>query len=122
MSHRSRPAASVALVLALAVPPPLRASAPLPSDEATIVHALNRLGYGPRPGDVEKVRAMGLSRWIEQQLEPSRLSEPVLPSKLKALPTASLSTHDLMKGYEIPPEARREIQKRRAEMSGEPSE
>jgi uncharacterized protein (DUF1800 family) len=122
MSHRSRPAASVALVLALAVPPPLRASAPLPSDEATIVHALNRLGYGPRPGDVEKVRAMGLSRWIEQQLEPSRISEPVLAGKLKALPTASLSTHDLMKGYEIPPEAQREIQKRRAEMGGEPSE
>ena len=122
MSHVGRPAASIALVLALAVPPPLRAAAALPNDEATIVHALNRLGYGPRPGDVEKVKAMGLSRWIEQQLEPSRISEPVVASKLKPLTTASLSTHDLMKGYDIPPEARREIQKERAKMGEDASE
>src|SRR5215468_1780818 len=122
MSHGSRPAASVALVLALAVPPPLRAAAPLPNDDATIIHALNRLGYGPRPGDVERVRAMGLSKWIEQQLEPSRIPEPVVAGKLKPLSTASLSTHDLMKGYDIPPEAKREIQRRRAEMGDGASE
>src|SRR5260370_30113850 len=38
----------------------------LSADEA-ILHALNRLAYGPRPGDVERVRQMGLARWIEQQ-------------------------------------------------------
>ncbi|HEX9203173.1 MAG TPA: DUF1800 family protein, partial [Vicinamibacteria bacterium] len=42
-------------------------------DEATIVHVLNRLAYGPRPGDVERVQRIGLMRWIEQQLEPERL-------------------------------------------------
>jgi len=122
MMNVGRPAASVALILALAVPPPLRAASSLPNDEATIVHALNRLGYGPRPGDVEKVRVLGLSKWIEQQLEPARIPDPVVAGKLKALETASLSTSDLMKGYDVPPEAKREIQKRRAEMGENPSE
>src|SRR5689334_21300256 len=41
----------------------------LTEDEA-IVHALNRLGYGPRPGDVEAVRQMGVAKWIDRQLHP----------------------------------------------------
>ena len=39
-----------------------------PADDAAIVHALNRLTYGPRPGDVERVKAIGLEKWIEGQL------------------------------------------------------
>ena len=41
----------------------------LTEDEA-ILHAMNRLAYGPRPGDVEYVRQIGLEKWIEQQLHP----------------------------------------------------
>ena len=33
-----------------------------------IIHALNRLTFGPRPGDIEQVRRIGLNKWIEQQL------------------------------------------------------
>src|SRR5713226_8919215 len=40
------------------------------SEDEAILHALNRLGYGPRPGDIERVRRIGLERWIEQQLHP----------------------------------------------------
>jgi len=39
-----------------------------PADDAAIVHALNRLTYGPRPGDVERVKSIGLEKWIEAQL------------------------------------------------------
>jgi len=42
-------------------------------DEA-ILHALNRLAYGPRPGDVERVKQMGLAKWIDQQLNPNSLT------------------------------------------------
>ena len=42
----------------------------LTADQA-ILHALNRLGFGPRPGDLERVRQMGLDPYIEQQLNPS---------------------------------------------------
>src|SRR5258708_20165624 len=46
----------------------------LSSDEA-ILHALNRLAYGPRPGDIERVRQMGLAKWIEQQLNPNSIDD-----------------------------------------------
>ena len=41
-------------------------------DEA-VLHALNRLAYGPRPGDVERLKQMGLAKWIDQQLSPLSL-------------------------------------------------
>jgi uncharacterized protein (DUF1800 family) len=44
-------------------------------DEATITHVLNRVTFGPRPGDVDKVRAIGLAAWIEQQLHPERITD-----------------------------------------------
>jgi uncharacterized protein (DUF1800 family) len=85
-------------------------------DDATIVHVLNRLAYGPRPGDVDRVRQVGLLRWIEQQLEPERLPDPALGPRLAGLGTVGLSSHELLKGYEIPPAARRELAQRRGEM------
>src|SRR6266850_2151323 len=46
----------------------------LSPDEA-ILHALNRLAYGPRPGDVERIRQMGLAKWIEEQQAEKRLAD-----------------------------------------------
>ena len=51
----------------------------LTEDEA-ILHALNRLAYGPRPGDVERVRQMGLEKWIDQQLHPESIDDAALES------------------------------------------
>jgi uncharacterized protein (DUF1800 family) len=42
------------------------------------VHVLNRLAFGPRPGDVDRVKAMGVDRWIEQQLHPERVDDAAL--------------------------------------------
>ena len=39
----------------------------------TIVHVLNRIAFGPRPGDVERVQALGLQRYIDEQLHPERI-------------------------------------------------
>ena len=92
---------------------------PSPSDEdARIVHALNRLGYGPRPGDVDTVRAMGLERWIDRQLHPERIDDGALRARLASYRTLDLSAGELMEGYEVPREVKREIQKKRAEMDG----
>ena len=38
-------------------------------------HALDRLGFGPRPGDVARVREMGVDRWIALQLAPDRVPD-----------------------------------------------
>jgi len=57
----------------------LRAESRIPDpesrDDATITHALNRLTFGTRPGDVDRVRAMGLATWIDQQLHPGRIDD-----------------------------------------------
>ena len=49
------------------------------SSDRQIIQALNRLTFGPRPGDVEEVRRIGLAKWMEQQLHPDQIAEnPVL--------------------------------------------
>src|SRR5580704_14286933 len=40
-----------------------------------VLHALNRLTFGPRPGDFAAVQAMGLSKWFEQQLNPATIPD-----------------------------------------------
>jgi uncharacterized protein (DUF1800 family) len=91
-------------------------------DDSLIVHALNRLGYGPRPGEVERVRDMGLDRWIDQQLHPERIDDRLAGQKLERFETLRLSTAELLRGYEVPREAKREIQKRRGELGENASE
>ena len=56
---------------------------PTPIDQhAQVLHALNRLTFGPRPGDVEHVSAMGLQNWIEQQLHPEKIEDRSLEARL----------------------------------------
>jgi uncharacterized protein (DUF1800 family) len=124
MPNAFRRCLSLALCAALAGPSVTNgASSALPEqDQARIVHALNRLGYGPRPGDVEKVRAMGLEKWIELQLQPERIPDSALAPRLATAPTVSLSTEVLLEKYEVPPQARREMQKKRAELPEDATE
>ena len=62
------------------------AAADLPSDRAAVEHALNRLTFGPRPGQVDEVLRTGLAPWIEQQLNPSSIDDAALQTKLRPLP------------------------------------
>jgi uncharacterized protein (DUF1800 family) len=115
---RTTPTASRALALALAlglaVPPPVQ-SAERTSGDAKIVHALNRLSFGPRAGDVERVAKLGLDKWIELQLQPERISEPDLARRLEPFATQRLATAALVQKYDLPVEARRELQRRQSE-------
>lgn len=55
-----------------------------PRDSA--LHALNRLAYGPRPGEVDRVAALGVMTWIERQLYPDRIADPVVAERERAFP------------------------------------
>ena len=55
------------------------------TEDRKVVHALNRLTFGPRPGDVEAVKKMGLSRWIDRQLDPSKIDDASVDAKLAKL-------------------------------------
>ena len=76
----------------------------LSADEA-ILHALNRLAYGPRPGDVERVRQMGLARWIDLQLNPKALDDSAMEARLRTYPTLQMSTAQLIAEYPNPKQA-----------------
>jgi hypothetical protein len=68
-----------------------------------ILHALNRLTFGPRPGDIAQVKALGLKKWIDLQLHPDRIPEnPVLAEKLKPLDSLSMTSEQLVAAYPEP--------------------
>ena len=84
-------------------------AATFPNDDKTIVSVLNRIGFGARPGDVERVRKIGLERYIDEQLHPSRISDPDVERRLANLTTLNLSSKQIAEQYEQPLlEARRE--------------
>ncbi len=82
----------------------------LSTDEA-ILHALNRLAYGPRPGDVERIRQMGLAKWIDQQLNPNSIDDKVAEARLDAYPTLRMSSKQLLADYPQPKQAEKQADK-----------
>src|SRR5258707_10498588 len=76
----------------------------LTPDEA-ILHALNRLANGPRPGDVERVRQMGLAKWIDQQLNPNSIDDKAVEARLGGYPTLRMSSANLIAQYPQPKQA-----------------
>ena len=80
-----------------------------PKDDFAIVHVLNRTGFGPRPGDVERVRRQGIQRYIDEQLRPERLDDAPASARLAGLTTIGLSSRQIAEQYELPQiEARQE--------------
>lgn len=89
------------------------------TEDQAILHALNRLAYGPRPGDVERIRQMGLERWINQQLDPETLDDSELDSRLEnKYATLRMSPRELAENF---PTAA-EIAKREGESKQEATE
>jgi uncharacterized protein (DUF1800 family) len=68
-------------------------------DDERILHALNRFSFGPRPGDLERVRAMGLDRWFESQLHPATMDFFDLDQRLNEFPAMRLSTPQLLLAF-----------------------
>jgi len=69
------------------------------NDQKRAVHALNRLTFGPRPDDVQKVMAMGVDRWIDQQLHPDKISNDALQARLAPLRTLRMSSKELVENF-----------------------
>ena len=86
----------------------------LSTDEA-VMHALNRLAYGPRPGDVERIKQMGLAKWIDQQLNPNSIDDKALQARLENYPTLAMSTTQLIADYPQPKQAEKLAAKAQAQ-------
>ena len=82
------------------------------TEEQRIVHVLNRLGFGARPGDVERVKSMGLENYINQQLNPEKLADTLAENKVKDLAVLNMTTAELYEKYPQPGQLVRQLQNR----------
>ena len=100
---------SIVVLTIVALFSPVLATAKVPDNKAKpltedqkINHVLNRLGFGARPGDAAKVRATGLQKYIDQQLDSASINDQLLESKVKNLDVFDLSTAELFAKYPNP--------------------
>ncbi len=93
---RLRLAAGLLLLLSV----PLSAGAQTSDERAFAQHVLNRMAFGPRPGDVDRVLKQGVNAWIDQQLKPSSIDIEVFDDEIaKLAPSLYLSLADTAKRY-----------------------
>src|SRR2546428_1943847 len=66
------------------------------------LHALNRLGFGPRPGDVDRVLNDGVDRWVERQLNPEAIPDRAVDARLGQYGTLQMSNADIVQTFYAP--------------------
>ena len=94
--------------------------APMPEDKQ-IIHALNRFTFGVRPGDVERVRAMGLNKWFEEQLHPDKINDNALEARLVPLRTIKMSSRQMVENFP-PGQVLKAVENGRRSMPRDPAE
>jgi uncharacterized protein (DUF1800 family) len=92
------PDAPMAPMQASVAPENTQAGAPLNRDEQ-ILEVLNRFTYGPRPGDIERIKAEGLNKWFTQQFNPQSIDDSALDRRLADYPAMKLPIAKLMEMY-----------------------
>lgn len=111
-SHSTRIVRCVALMLTCVVglqSSPVSIAAGRTANKSTtmtadqrVAHVLSRLTFGARPGDFEKVKAMGVDAFINQQLDPDSIDSSSVIAKLRRLPTLNLATPVIIEQYTPP--------------------
>ena len=72
------------------------------TEDQKAIHVLNRLGFGARPGDVEKVKSIGLQKYIDQQLNAMTIEDPVAEKKTGSLEVFKMTTAEVFAKYPNP--------------------
>jgi uncharacterized protein (DUF1800 family) len=80
-------------------------------DDAALLHLLSRATFGPRPGELERVRALGAEAWLERELSRTGASDPGVHDTLASMRTLTMSIPDLLREFPRPdPAARAKLQ------------
>ncbi len=72
------------------------------STDQKVIHVLNRLAFGPRAGDVERVKKLGVKQYIEQQLNPESIPDANVQAALKQLEITNMTTAEIFAKYPNP--------------------
>ena len=110
----------VAGVLLLAPASTVPQARPAALDDATIVHVLDRTGFGARAEDVARVRELGLDRYLDEQLHPERLSDAEVRARLAGFQTLALDSSTIAERYYAP--LLRERRASRKDDAGKPAD
>jgi uncharacterized protein (DUF1800 family) len=94
-------------------------TAPAPDQRARAIQALNRLTFGPRPGDVDRVLSLGVDKWIGLQLHPESIDDHALESRLAPFRTLQMTPRELAENFPSPAMIR-QIANGRAELPQDP--
>ncbi|MCI0490820.1 MAG: DUF1800 domain-containing protein [Blastocatellia bacterium] len=90
------------------------------TEEQKILHLLNRTGFGPRPGDVERVKRIGINKYIEQQLRPERIDDSSVEARLAGLESLRMTVAQAQDKYPPPQEVARQLGLRRPGQPNQP--
>src|SRR5207248_10203019 len=85
------------------------------------IHVLNRFTFGPRPGDVQRVEAIGIDKWFEQQLNPEKINDSALEARLAPFRTLKMKTDELVRNFP-PPQVIKAVENGRASIPRDPQE
>jgi uncharacterized protein (DUF1800 family) len=80
-----------------------------PADGEKILHLLNRIGFGPRPGDIDRVRKIGIANYVAQQLHPEKINDNATDAKLASFASLNLDTPDILRRYPAAAEITRQL-------------
>ena len=69
------------------------------TEQERATQALNRLTFGARPGDLHRIQAIGVKKWIDLQLNPEKIDDTLLQARLQAFPAMRLSQPDLLQSF-----------------------
>ncbi len=90
-------------------------------EQKRAIHVLNRFTFGPRPGDVQRVEAMGIDNWFEQQLHPEKIDDSALEARLAPFRTLKMSTNELVRDFP-PPQVIKAVENGKASIPRDPQE
>lgn len=96
-------AAALSVQLAAGKKPKHEPSASGMEEHKRALHALNRLAFGARPGDLERIKAVGVDNWIDQQLRPEKIDDHALESRLAPFRTLRMATREMVQNFPPPP-------------------
>src|SRR5579864_5755053 len=88
-------------------------------DDKRIVHALNRFTFGIRPGDVERVKAIGVDKWFDEQLHPEKIDDSAIEARLAPFRTLKMSTKEMVENFP-PQQVLKAIENGRMSMPSDP--
>ncbi len=75
-----------------------------------IEHLLNRIGFGPRPGQTERVQAITLEKYLDQQLHPDRIDDRSTDRLFASLSSIQMSSAEVIEKYPRPRQLLAELQ------------